>query len=390
MEFTSSNLYDVYYLICIALTVWYTLFVVWIYRQWSKIPDYNGSSETVRDRKISILIPARNEEESIGETISSIVQNSEPHQNISIYVIDDFSEDATVAAALAQTQNIDLNILSLSDYYAKDNLNSYKKIGLQKGMESAQTEYVIMSDADCVSSPTWVSTVCDYLEHHKVKLVTGPVLIKEENSLLHALQSFDFMGTMAMTAAGIHSGKYHLANGANLCVERKAFFDIGGYGSNKSKASGDDVFLMQKMAQCYPENVAFLKSKKAIVKTEAEHGWINFYNQRLRWATKTTSYNNLYLTALLGMIFLFCITIVLNVILLPFLGVKLSCILAIQLVVKVFVDYMYLGHLASYFDKKKLMKYLVPSSLVHTIYISLIGLAGLFVRKYSWKGRKVE
>jgi hypothetical protein len=55
--------------------------------------------------------------------------------------------------------------------------------------------------------------------------------------------------------------------------------------------SGDDV--LQKAIAKYPEKVHYLKSKNTIVTTQPLNDWKSlFYNQRVRWASKTSSYQS--------------------------------------------------------------------------------------------------
>ena len=44
-----------------------------------------------------------------------------------------------------------------------------------------------------------------------------------------------------------------MCNGANLAYERKAFFEVNGFTGIDHIASGDDMLLMQKIAQRFSE-----------------------------------------------------------------------------------------------------------------------------------------
>lgn len=377
-----------YFALCVVLAIMYGAFIFWMLYLWSHL----SVDETVdfEPEPITILIPARNEEEHITNTVKSISNCNYPLDLIQVILIDDFSEDDTVAVASHAAGELNLKVISLSDFYTKDGHNSYKKMGLEKGMEAAKSEYIIMTDADCTVGPDWLSTVYSSNKKYGLSISTGPVLIAREDSLLSAFQSFDFMGTMAMTAAGINTFTFYLANGANLCVRKDVFEGVGGYEGNKNRASGDDVFLMQKIAKSDFTPPSFLKHRDAVVYTEAEHDWKSFFSQRLRWATKTTAYENRRLTMLIGMVFLFCASIVMNVILIPFLGKCMLYVLLFQLSVKAIIDYIYLKHLASYFEKENIMKWFLPSFILHIFYIVIIGISGLFIKEYNWKGRKVR
>lgn len=76
-----------------------------------------------------------------------------------------------------------------------------------------------------------------------------------------------------------------MANGANLAYEKEAFLAVDGYKDISQKASGDDMLLVYKIAQQFPDKIRFLKNKAAIVLTEPMQTLSDFLQQRYRCAT---------------------------------------------------------------------------------------------------------
>ena len=62
--------------------------------------------------KVSLLIPARNEEGSIGSCLRSLI--NQDHQNLEIIVLDDHSTDRT--RAIVESQNPKLNSYQANRY----------------------------------------------------------------------------------------------------------------------------------------------------------------------------------------------------------------------------------------------------------------------------------
>ena len=83
-----------------------------------------------------------------------------------------------------------------------------------------------------------------------------------------------------------------MCNGANLAYTKKAFTEVGGFTGIDNIASGDDMLLMHKIYKLYPDKVMFLKSKDAIVQTAPVNSVKDFFNQRIRWASKADKYDD--------------------------------------------------------------------------------------------------
>jgi len=91
---------------------------------------------------------------------------------------------------------------------------------------------------------------------------------------------------IAIGAAGIKKGRPTMANGANLAFRKKVFEELGGYANTPETPSGDDEFLLAKVANRWPEGVCFLKNTQALVVTQASPNWQALKSQRIRWASK--------------------------------------------------------------------------------------------------------
>jgi hypothetical protein len=63
-------------------------------------------------------------------------------------------------------------------------------------------------------------------------------------------------------------------------------------------------------------------------------------------------------------------------------------ILFLELVLKAWSDYRLLASLCSWFGNRPLIRWFWPSFFLHISYIISIGTASLFLKNYTWKGRK--
>jgi hypothetical protein len=213
----------------------------------------------------------------------------------------------------------------------------------------------------------------------------------EGRNLLERFQALDFAGMMGITGAGIHLGFQRMGNGAHLAYPKRVFEAVGGYTATHHRASGDDLFLLQKVARQYgDEAILFLKNPDAAVFTAAMPDWPSFFAQRLRWGTKNAALPEWRVKAILAIVYLFCCSIVIHAVAAPFAGGAVSKVLALQCGVKVLSDYILLRRMCFFFRRRALLRWFWPSFFIHTGYIALMGTASLFIPNYQWKGRLVR
>lgn len=352
-------------------------------KHWDEIKDWEIPKNFEPTRFLSIIIPARNEAKNIAKGLRSISANNYPKDKYEIILIDDHSDDETYQ--IASTLNIP-NLQIVKQEEGKQG----KKQALKKGISLAKGEIVLTTDADCQYDYDWLSCMVSFFENHQAKLATGPIAFAKPKSFLEKFQALDLNGLMSVTASGIQTEKQFMANGANMMFSRTVFDEVGGYRGNEHLASGDDMFLIHKFAEKYPEDIFFVKAKEALVTTEAEKTLSDFLNQRKRWATKTKEYTDGQLLFTLALVFVFSVTIVLNIFLFSFFNSMLFLIGLFQLSIKLIVDYVFLADITKYFGNRLLMDAFLPANIMHLFYICYSGITGLFGGKYVWKGRKVS
>lgn len=378
-----------YLILSILITLAYIIVIFFIIKGWKAIPVWETPDNSQFDISISILIPARNEENNIGKLLNQIILQSYPRNLVQVIVIDDHSEDDT-ANIVKKYEADNVYLISLVEHIDKSIVQSFKKAAIETAMKFATGKLIIQTDADCEMGKEWISAIVSYYQAHDVKMITAPVNFHQENNLLEKFQSLDFTGMMGVTGAGIHYQFMRMCNGANLCYEKKVFDEVEGFKGNEDKASGDDMFLLHKVADKYPDKIGFVKAKIATVFTTAKPTLSSFYQQRLRWATKNASYDDLRVLIVNAIVFFTCFlffTAIIFFIADPFyFGISILVILF----GKGMADFFFLRMMSSFFGRQDLMKTFLPSQIMHTTYIFTIGMAANFIKKYEWKGRKVK
>lgn len=352
-------------------------------RGWSVIPFF--SSNNVPEKRVSILIAARNEEENIGRTIDAILAQHFPQDQMELIIVDDHSTDRT-AEIVKSYAGRGVKLLQLA---VGDKLNSYKKYAITKAIEMATGEIIVTTDADCRMGPNWLNTVVNYFEQNDSFLVSSPVVYSEEKNWFEELQTLEFLYLIGLGAAGIGNGNPTTCNGANLAYRRDVFFELGGFKGIDNLASGDDELFLHKVAEKYSDKIGFCKSREAIVYTDAKPNLTSFISQRKRWASKSTKYKDKKVVVLGLCIWLFNLALICSVLLFVILLPVVNSLILLAFGIKILVEMLFMLPVLSFANRNSLIKYLPMLSIVHTVYLVYIGIAGN-IGKYDWKGRQVN
>lgn len=189
-----------------------------------------------------------------------------------------------------------------------------------------------------------------------------------------------------------------MCNGANLAYTKKAFHEVDGFKGIDTIASGDDMLLMHKIYKLHPDHVLFLKSKEVIVQTQPMKTIKDFFNQRIRWASKGDKYEDKRIFAVLLMVYLFNAVMLFLPLICVFKNPTYSlftihyslftCWLLI-LVLKTIVELLFLYPVAKFFSRQQLLFYFPVAQPFHIIYTVIAGWLGKF-GNYQWKGRSVK
>jgi cellulose synthase/poly-beta-1,6-N-acetylglucosamine synthase-like glycosyltransferase len=393
------------FILSIILTILYTTLIIYYRFAFTSIPTINYSTIQPfnHSTQLSIIIPARNEEANIENCIQSILQNNYPTHLFEIIVVDDHSEDNT-ANIIKKYAAQNVKLISLKDFIT-DKINSYKKKAIEVAIAQASGTLIITTDADCIVPKTWLQTIASFYEEKKPAFIAAPVLIDCGWKFIQIFQSLDFMTLQGITAAVVHKKQMTMCNGANMAYERAAFYEVGGFAGIDNIASGDDMLLMHKIYKQYPDSVLFLKSKEAIVKTAPVNTIKQFFNQRIRWASKADKYDDKRILPVLILVYFFnCLMLVLPIVGLFNNGQYTILLTADKLfniqcsmlglwlfifTIKIAAELFFLFPVSSFFGKKSMLWFFPFLQPFHICYTIIAGWLGKF-GKYTWKERKVN
>lgn len=115
--------------------------------------------------KISIVVPAFNEEKYIGKCLKSIINQKVPADEI--IVIDNNSTDKTKLIA----EKLRIKVIG------------EEKQGMiharNKGFESAKYEIIARCDADCIVPEDWVKKILENFKNKNIAALSGPIIFHD-------------------------------------------------------------------------------------------------------------------------------------------------------------------------------------------------------------------
>jgi cellulose synthase/poly-beta-1,6-N-acetylglucosamine synthase-like glycosyltransferase len=339
--------------------------------------------------KFSIIIPARNEEDSIGACIESIFKQDYPENLFEVIVIDDHSTDNTSKVIIDLLERFSsLKLIRLAEAIQGKLLNAYKKKAIDMAINQTSGEWIVTTDADCLVTSEWLKSFDSYIQQHDPALVAGPVKFNNNGSFVSLFQCLDFLSLQGITAAAVSADQHSMCNGANLAYKKSAYYEVNGFKGIDNLASGDDMLLMHKIKRHYPGKLGYLFSMEAIVSTAPMPDWKSFFNQRIRWASKAEKYDDKSIILVLVLVYFYNVLLLLFGVL-SFMDLFYLKLLVISILCKNIIELTFMLPVAAFYKEKKLLWWFPLMQPFHIMYMVIAGWLGKF-GSYRWKGRKVK
>lgn len=349
-----------------------------------KNTDFSGAYPFV-----SVVIAARNEAENIRRCLVSAASQTYPAGRYEIILVDDQSDDDTalIAREMAETHP---HISTFSLTYIPEGF-SPKKYALQEGISRSRGDIIITTDADCVVPPTWIEGMVRHFTDD-VGMVAGVSVIEPTQarlSLLHGIQTIDFLSLLSAAAGSIAMGKALAVTGQNLSYRRVAYDAVGGFSQIKHRVSGDDVLLLQLIRNQTDWKIGFAHPETTKVQTSPQATWGAFIRQRVRWASNSDIQRHLNPMLFFYLFSVFLLSAgLLFFIPAAFLSSTAGTVPFVCLTAKFCIDCAVIGRGMVFFRVPlKNLILIIPWFILHPFILVISGTGGL-LRKISWKGRE--
>ncbi len=223
------------WLVLPGLIIWSSILVL-PWRPWSTRESLNANTSLSSDlSRITVLIPARNEQEVIGRTLLSLERQGELGE---IILIDDQSTDTTVACA-RQTGLKRLRIISgrpLAEGW------SGKLWALEQGRERVRTDFTLLLDADIELAPGTITTLLDKLDDDKLDMVSLMAFLRMQSFwevLLMPAFIYFFKLLYPFALSNSNSKLVAAAAGGCILIKTNKLTEIGGFCALKDELIDD-------------------------------------------------------------------------------------------------------------------------------------------------------
>jgi len=221
---------------------------------------------TSKDKpKLSAIIPAFNEHETIARTIKAIKRTTYSNL-IEILVMNDGSTDDTAKIA---KQFSGVTVITKEHSGKADSIN--------QGLKIAKGEFIAVVDADSSPAKDAFSKMIPYFRNKKVGAVTSSLRSKNPENLLQKLQHIEYlMGSWGRKLLEYINGIY-VTPGPLSMYRKKALLDIGGFDVRNVTEDLEVTWNLLK----HKYKVKMCLSAKTYTTTHKKLG--DWWNQRIRW-----------------------------------------------------------------------------------------------------------
>ncbi len=227
--------------------------------------------------KVTVMVPAWNEEVGIITTLNSLIASS--YNNLEIVVVNDGSVDNShtliqeFVSKFKQSKEAKLGKTVVYQY--KD--NGGKGAALNTAIELASGEIIVSIDADCIVDKNAIAAFVEYFRNPNTMAAVGNVKVGNASTLLGTIQQLEFLFSFYFKKADSFMNTIYIIGGAAGAFRRNVFDDLGSYQTGNIT---EDIELSMRIQDA---GMRIVYASDALVYTEGASDLAGLKKQRLRW-----------------------------------------------------------------------------------------------------------
>lgn len=266
------NSFDIVYTTLLFIAIYIQVFFLIVF--FENVEESKDDEVETKDEdypSVTFLIPCWNEQDSVVNTVNSVLALDYPKSKFHIIAIDDGSTDGTWKKLQEFIDHNQVQILT------KD--NGGKHSALNHALNFLKTELVVSFDADTKINPDAMKKAAMYfIKDKSLMALGGTVLIDKPKTIAQKAQEieyeiFSFTKKMLGRADAVF-----VVPGAFSVFRRQVFDIVGGYNNAHNLEDIELTIRMQK------HGLKVRHAHDAIVWTKGPDTIKKLYKQRLRWS----------------------------------------------------------------------------------------------------------
>ena len=261
----------------IAYLIRHYLFTLTVLRNSKKDKTEGIAQNKAYTPKVSILIPARNEEHVIERLLHRITELTYSKDKLQVIVIDDASEDATGKIAEQYSKNYDYIMVVKRN---REEGGRGKASALNAGMQHAKGEIILCFDADYYPQKNIVEKLVKEFIDPKVGAVQGRVVVlNEPQNIVTRLVALERIGGYRVDQEARDKLGLVTQFGGTVGGFRRSLLESLGGWDETILAEDTDLTFRVYLAGYRVKYVADAECYE-----EAVENWRAYWKQRYRWA----------------------------------------------------------------------------------------------------------
>ncbi len=220
---------------------------------------------------VSIIVPAHNEEESLEETVRSILGSGYPMELLEVVIVDDGSTDSTpsIGRRLARKHP---NVR-----FSRNRKNMGKAWSLNKGIGMARGDVIGCVDADSRITRGSIERAVAHLSSDENGAVISCIKLENTARLVEKLQWFEYVLASLMRRLMAGLGVLYVTPGVLSLYPKSLLERLGGFDVGNLTEDFEIALRIRKAGK----RVAFEGS--SVTYTRVPSTWKSLFLQRVRW-----------------------------------------------------------------------------------------------------------
>ncbi len=227
---------------------------------------------------ISVIVPAKNEEEFIGNCLESIVSSNYPEENFEVIVSIDGSTDRTLEICKKFEPRVKV---------IESKPKKCKAEALNEVLHKTKGEIIAVFDADCVVDKNCLKEAAKNFSKNEIAGVSGAIKTYNKDHLLARVISLETSFTSFMECILNKFGANSHFLGKNMFIRKSILEEIGGFDEFSFL---EDIELSLRMKRL---GYKIISEPKAITWQNEPHDFKSYLSQRRRWARGAFRIKNL-------------------------------------------------------------------------------------------------